>query len=117
MKNHLNGKTTWALLVGSLIIVAGIYRMTMLSDRYGTERPRGKPGASFKRLTVDELDARMQEARAGKIKLFIYDNNPLERFQKSHIPGAKWVKYDEIKASDLPPDKEAMLVFYCANES
>ena len=32
------------------------------------------------------------------------------------MPGAKWVKFNEVKASDLPADKASTLVFYCANE-
>lgn len=72
--------------------------------------------AAFGKLTIDELDARMAEAKAGKIKLAVFDNNQHERFDKSHIAGATWVKFDSIKASDLPADKETQLVFYCANE-
>ena len=72
--------------------------------------------AAFGKLTVDELEAKMAEAKAGKLTLAIVDNNQKERFDKGHIPGAKWVKFSEVKASDLPSDKEATLVFYCANE-
>jgi 3-mercaptopyruvate sulfurtransferase SseA len=71
---------------------------------------------TFGRLTVEELEAKMAAAKAGQAKLAIYDNNQRERFDKGHIPGAKWVKFDEVKASDLPADKETTLVFYCANE-
>lgn len=71
---------------------------------------------SFGRLSVEEVESRMKEAAAGKLKLFIYDNNGYERYQQSHLPGARWVQYDEIKATDLPADKQATLVFYCANE-
>jgi hypothetical protein len=70
----------------------------------------------FGRLTIEELEARMSEAKAGKLTLGIYDNNHKDRFEKGHIPGAKWVKATELQASDLPAQKEATLVFYCANE-
>jgi hypothetical protein len=70
----------------------------------------------FGHLTLDELDARMAAAKAGQIKLAIYDNNHRERFEQSHIPGAKWVDFKAVQASDLPPEKDATLVFYCANE-
>ncbi|MFO0760215.1 MAG: rhodanese-like domain-containing protein [Byssovorax sp.] len=70
----------------------------------------------FGRMTMEELDARMAEAKAGKLNLKIYDNNHKDVFEKGHIPGATWVAFNEIKASDLPADKEATLVFYCANE-
>jgi rhodanese-related sulfurtransferase len=70
----------------------------------------------FGHMTVDELDAKMADAKAGKIKLAVFDNNHRERFDKSHIPGATWVQFDKIQASDLPADKDTLLVFYCANE-
>lgn len=70
----------------------------------------------FGRMTIDELEAKMADAKAGKSALFIIDNNHKEDFDKGHIPGAKWVEYDKVQASDLPQDKEATLVFYCANE-
>jgi hypothetical protein len=71
---------------------------------------------AFGRMTIDELEAKMADAKAGKSALFIIDNNHKEDFDKGHIPGAKWVEYDKVQASDLPADKEATLVFYCANE-
>jgi hypothetical protein len=71
---------------------------------------------AFGRLTIEQLEAKMADAKAGKGALFIYDNNHKERFDQGHIPGAKFVEYDKVQASDLPQDKEATLVFYCANE-
>ena len=46
----------------------------------------------------------------------IFDNNPKEMWQKGHVPTAKWVDFKDVKASDLPQDKDRTLVFYCANE-
>ena len=71
---------------------------------------------AFGRLGVDELEAKMAAAKAGQLKLAILDNNAHERFEKSHIAGAKWVSFDKVTAADLPPEKDATLVFYCANE-
>ena len=79
----------------------------------------GEPAAEaepFGRMTIEDLEARMSEAKAGKLTLAIYDNNHKERFDKGHIPGAKLVDAMAIKVSDLPADKGATLVFYCANE-
>jgi rhodanese-related sulfurtransferase len=45
----------------------------------------------------------------------IFDNNSEERFAKSHVPGARWVAFNKVTASDLPKDKERSLVFYCEN--
>lgn len=71
---------------------------------------------AFGRLTVDEVQAKIADAKAGKLSLYIYDNNGKERFDKGHVPGAKWAKPDTINASTLPADKSATLVFYCGNE-
>jgi 3-mercaptopyruvate sulfurtransferase SseA len=70
----------------------------------------------FGELTVEQLQAKMDEAKAGKLALTIYDNNSKERWEGGHIPGARWVDYKNVQASDLPADKSATLVFYCANE-
>ncbi|MGD0530541.1 MAG: rhodanese-like domain-containing protein [Polyangiaceae bacterium] len=71
------------------------------------------PASELRALTVDEVAARIA---ANDGKTFIYDNNPQDRFVKSHVPGAKWLEYDRIAATDLPADKGATLVFYCASE-
>ena len=71
---------------------------------------------AFGRLTVDELAAKMKAAKEGTIKLAVFDNNERQRFDKGHIPGATWVKFDAVKASDLPADRETTLVFYCTNQ-
>ena len=71
---------------------------------------------AFGKLSIDELEARMADAKAGKVKLAIFDNNHRERFDKGHLPGAKWVAFNDVKASDLPADKDTTLVFYCSNE-
>jgi hypothetical protein len=65
----------------------------------------------FGSLTVQQVAARLKEAN-----FFVYDNNNHERFQKSHVPGARWLDPYAVKAADLPSDKSATLVFYCANE-
>ena len=65
----------------------------------------------FGKLTVDEVQKKL-----GEKSFYVFDNNPLDDFKEGHVPGAKWVKYNAVKAEDLPKDKEATLVFYCANE-
>jgi 3-mercaptopyruvate sulfurtransferase SseA len=64
-------------------------------------------------LTVDEVATRIA-AHDGKT--YVFDNNPKDRFEKSHVPGARWLDYDNVTAADLPADKGATLVFYCASE-
>src|SRR4051794_18914379 len=79
------------------------------------EKPAATPEKEpFGRFSVDELAAKLQTAGPGKP--FLYDNNSPERYKKSHLPGAKWLNYEAITERDLPKDKDATLVFYCANE-
>jgi hypothetical protein len=64
----------------------------------------------FGRLSVQEVAKKRLEKN-----VYVIDNNDQNRWRKSHVPGAKWVNPYEMKASDLPIDKTATLVFYCAN--
>ncbi|MFN3202765.1 MAG: rhodanese-like domain-containing protein [Bradymonadia bacterium] len=58
--------------------------------------------------------AQLEEAMSAK-KVTVVDTNNAEKFAKAHIPGATHVPYDQVSASTLPADKNASLVFYCAN--
>jgi Rhodanese-like domain len=64
----------------------------------------------FSDLTVDEVAGLIEKKEAS-----VFDNNQKERFDKSHVPSAVWLKFNEVQASDLPKDLERKLVFYCAN--
>ena len=55
-------------------------------------------------------------ARSLKDRITVIDANPIDIFNKHHVAGAKRVDYDQVKASDLPADKAAPIVFYCMNE-
>jgi hypothetical protein len=106
-------KTILAVALAAVLVPLG----AGCSSRSG-ESGKGAETAhdAMGKMSVDELTAKMADAKAGKLALFIYDNNHKERFDQSHIPGAKWVEFDKVSAADLPQDKEATLVFYCANE-
>jgi hypothetical protein len=69
--------------------------------------------SNLKKLTVDEVAARIALHDG---KTFLYDDNPQDRYAKGHLPGAKWLSTPEPTAADLPADKTATLVFYCASE-
>lgn len=86
------------------------------ADDKGATPAQEAKAEAFGRLTIDDLQSKMDQAKDGKVKLAIYDNNSKERFAKGHIPTAKWVKFDQIQATDLPADKETTLVFYCGGE-
>lgn len=92
-----------SVLVAAALALAGLTGCSRASS----------PSAELHALTVDEVAARVA---ANDSKTFIYDNNPRDRYAKSHVPGAHWLDYDKVTASDLPADKGATLVFYCASE-
>jgi ABC-type glycerol-3-phosphate transport system substrate-binding protein len=79
-----------------------------------TSTTASMPKAALQKLTVDEVAARIA-ARGGKT--FVYDNNPKERYEEGHLPGARWVESGEVTAAVLPADKSATLIFYCASEA
>ena len=60
-------------------------------------------------LTVDEVAERL-----GSANFHVIDNNGAGRWKRSHVPGAKNLNAHTFGANDLPPDKTATLVFYCA---
>ena len=66
----------------------------------------------LKELSVDEVAARIA-AQDGKT--FLYDANSKERYAEGHLPGAKWIQYDNLQGTDLPADRASTLVFYCAS--
>lgn len=63
-------------------------------------------------MTVDELAGMLDRHEA----VAIYDANGRERYERGHIPGARFVGHDEVTAAVLPQDRAARLVFYCYNE-
>lgn len=105
-------KTTTATL---LALLAAGASLPSLGCR-GRDPAVTRPASLLRKMSIAELEAKMQEAKAGSLNLFIYDNNSKERFTESHLPGAKWVEFDEVSEKDLPPEKSATLVFYCTNE-
>lgn len=62
-------------------------------------------------LSVTELKALIDR----NAPVHIYDANVRDDYVEGHVQGARWVEYDAIDAADLPPSKDAMLVFYCYN--
>jgi rhodanese-related sulfurtransferase len=62
-------------------------------------------------LAIDEV-ARI----VGQPGVYLYDANPREMYDAKHLPGARWIEWDRVSAADLPADRNATLVFYCALE-
>ena len=85
-------------------------RATPKKDEGATPAGGGSE-AGFGSLTIDEVAARL-----GKKGVYLIDNNPRDVWEKGHLPTATWVDYKAMTAADLPADKSATLIFYCANE-
>jgi len=66
---------------------------------------------SFERLTVDQVEQKLNEGN-----VFVFDNNSEKTYKNGHLPNAKHVTPSKLTAADLPADKDATLIFYCANE-
>jgi rhodanese-related sulfurtransferase len=64
----------------------------------------------LKTISPSGLHEMMQKQRVG-----IIDVNSRQSWMKAHVPGAVNLDPVDYKDSDLPPDKEANLVFYCSN--
>jgi rhodanese-related sulfurtransferase len=65
---------------------------------------------------VAELTVQQVHKRLGEKNFYVFDNNPRDLWQEAHVPKARWLDYNRVAARDLPIDKSATLVFYCANE-
>jgi hypothetical protein len=81
-----------------------------------TPSEHGSKDEAFGRMSVEEVEAKLKEAKEGKAAFYVFDNNAKSVFDKAHVPGAKWVDHENVKATDLPENKDATLVFYCAND-
>jgi Rhodanese-like domain len=66
----------------------------------------------FGTITPEQLAARM----ANHETIAVFDNNSHDSYVSGHVPGARWVAFNNIRASDLPADRTTPLVFYCHNE-
>ena len=97
------------------LMLAGCVALALLGCGKKDEADAGgkDKGGELKSLTVDDV-AKKVDAKDGKT--FVFDNNSKDRFDKGHVPTAKWVPKDKVTAEVLPGDKAATLVFYCANE-
>jgi hypothetical protein len=76
---------------------------------------RGFAVETFKLIHVNDLDALI---RLHVANLWIYDANPPSvRATEGIVPGARLLSSssDFDVAKELPPAKDAKLVFYCAN--
>jgi rhodanese-related sulfurtransferase len=73
-----------------------------------------EPTVEVEHQAFPELVVREVAARLGQPGFHVYDTNAPARWRRSHVPGAKNLEADSFDASELPEDKSATLVFYCA---
>ena len=94
------------------LLTLGLLSVIALGASACSKKQTSRNGQPLKELTVDEVATRIAKKDG---KTFVFDNNSKERWTESHVPGAKWVDFKNVQASDLPSDKAATLVFYCAH--
>ena len=97
-------------LCAAAAVSLGLLAPAACADGGAHEQGREQKKEGFGELSVDAVEKLIAAKDAS-----VFDNNDEERFAKGHLPGAKWVKFNEVQAADLPKDLERKLVFYCAN--
>jgi rhodanese-related sulfurtransferase len=86
---------------------AGYYLMKVVNlVRLGLEYTRRH---NLPTLTPSEVHARL-----GKADFFVFDCNLESLWERSHIPGATYIGFEQFGPEVLPQNKQATLVFYCA---
>lgn len=92
----------------ALIVVASVVGWAVArGDAPGT-RPQSE---SVSAVSVEQLRSLIDTGTA----VHVFDANPRDSYLEAHIPGARWVVYDDVGPAVLPPARDAMLVFYCYN--
>ena len=107
--------TTFALVIASAVLASGV-----TAHAFDLSKMLGNPGQdesldTFKLIHVNDLAGAIADPKSGVI---IYDaNHPDTRAQYGIIPGAHLLpSADGFSVTrELPADKNAKLVFYCAN--
>ena len=64
----------------------------------------------LERISPEEL---YQQIQKGQVT--VLDVNSRQSWMEAHVPGALPLDPTEYNPSDLPPNKESRLVFYCSN--
>ncbi len=100
----------WASALVGLVTLGGCSRASSPGGAAGHAAASSE--AALQRMTVDELAGLI--ARSEPVT--VIDNNGRERYERGHIPGARWVGHDAVTAAVLPQDRSARVVFYCYNE-
>lgn len=86
---------------------------TTTTQTAGSETASTESAPELAQVSIDEV-AGAVEGRDPSWAIF--DANSRETYEQHHVPGATWVDYDALSQEQLPQDRSATLVFYCANE-
>ena len=97
------------LLISTLALVATLLTGNVVAGSGDEMRP-----ADEYRLNLNYISMTEAEMLVGKEGVYFFDVNTLELWAEGFIPGAVYFMVDDWR-SVLPKDKNATLVFYCAN--
>jgi len=104
-------KFSWSLAaLVSLVALGGCNRTTPQAAHDPASPATSE--AALQSMTVDTLAGLI----ARNEPVTVVDNNGRERYERGHIPGARWIGHDAVTVAALPSDRSARLVFYCHNE-
>lgn len=70
-------------------------------------------GQYVRKAPIQEIAAEEVRRGLGTGRFVLLDANLWGQWVRGHIPGAKYVGMEESFDGVLPPDRDAMLVFYC----
>ncbi len=65
----------------------------------------------LKTISPGDLNRMTQNSKA----VFVIDVNSRQSWMQAHVPGARNLDPAGYVEGDLPPEKDATLVFYCSN--
>ncbi len=108
MASHEAARTALAL---------GYKRVEVMSDGIKGWEAKGLPTSKegnplpFGILSAADLQQKMQAA----MQVHVFDVNSEERFRQGHVTGARNVSLTAFDRAELPPGKDAFVVFYCGS--
>ncbi len=96
-------------LVCALLSLAACRRQRAAA---GAHEHAAGPEVELPAMTV----AQVADTLARGERLAVFDVNNRARYERGHVPGARWVSLSAMQPGELPADHATPLVFYCANE-
>src|SRR5688572_17628638 len=88
-------------IVGATMGCKAVDACTCGSSSKPSATASGAAPAGPRALSLADVSALVQTKAANT---FVYDANPRELYEEKHVPGASWVKFDEVTTAVLPAD-------------